>query len=108
MQFLLNIFNNAFPRYLILRVSHCQGNSQGSREEPWKCISYASSQEQLEVALTGPLEFWPLAAAGVVQVWTGAEMQQSSQAEKGKRKLKRVGTGEKSLVKCTFDQMVQS
>lgn len=71
MQFLLNIFNNAFSRYLILRVSYCQGNSQGSREEPRKCISYAGSQEQLEVALdpfdSGPWQWLVLSKFEVGQ-----------------------------------------
>lgn len=51
MQFLLNIFNNAFSRHLIRRVSHCQGNSRGSREELWKRFSCADSREQLGSAL---------------------------------------------------------
>lgn len=71
MQFLFNIFNNAFSRYLILRVSHCQGNSRGSREEPWKFISYASSQEQLEVVLdpfySGPWQWLVLSKFEVGQ-----------------------------------------
>lgn len=59
MQFLLNIFNDAFSRYLILRVSHCQGNSRRCREELWKRVSDAESRDRLGAALDH-FKPWPL------------------------------------------------
>lgn len=92
MQFVLNIFNNAFSWHLILRVSHCQGNSRGSREEPWKCISYASSQEQLEVALdpfnSGPWQQLVLCKFEVGQKCSRAPSPPPGEAEKGRHRRK--------------------
>lgn len=40
-----------FSQYFILWVSHCQGNSRGSKEELWERVSDADSQEWFGVVL---------------------------------------------------------
>lgn len=107
MQFLLNIFNNAFSQYFILWVSHCQGNSRGSKEELWEYVSDTDSQEWFGAVLDSfdpILWHWLVSFESELGWGCGRAPSPLLQGEE----LRKVGGRKKSQVKCTFEQIVQS